>query len=56
MSTNKISSTIVTLEVIFTTTIWSWLREGAVRKAEVIESKEVTDSIGPSFNKQGEEI
>ena len=53
---NKIASTIATCEVILTTAIRGRAREGAVRKAEVIQSQEVTDSIGLSFNEQGEEI
>ena len=54
--TNRIASTIVTCEVILTTAVRGRAREGAVRKAKVIQSKEVTDSIGPSFDEQGEEI
>ena len=54
--TNRIASTIVTCEVILTTAVRGRAREGAVRKAKVIQSKEVTDSIRPSFNEQGEEI
>ena len=54
--TNKIAFTIVTCEVILTTAIRGRAREGAVRKAEVIQGKEVPDSIGMSFNEQGEEI
>ena len=54
--TNKIAFTIITCEVILTTAIRGRAREGAVRKAEVIQGKEVTHSIGLSFNEQGEEI
>ena len=54
--TNKIAFTIVTCEVILTTAIRGRAREGAVRKAEVVQSKQVTNSIGLSFNEQGEEI
>ena len=54
--TNKIAFTIVTCEVILTTAIRGRAREVAVRKAEVVQGKEVPHSIGLSFNEQGEEI
>ena len=53
---NENSSTIVTGEGVVTTTIRGRAGEGAVRKAEVIQSKEVTENLGLSFNEQGEEI